>query len=90
VALSLLILFFAMLFMPFIDFQTRPDAIMVGVFLTSLVLAFEFLAGHFLFGRSWGYLLADYNVLRGRIWVLVPIVTWLAPLWAWRVGRLVN
>jgi hypothetical protein len=32
-------------------------------------------------------LLADYNVLRGRIWVLVPVVTLLAPLWAgWARG----
>jgi hypothetical protein len=29
-------------------------------------------------------LLADYDVLRGRIWVLVPIVTFIAPLWAAR------
>lgn len=90
VALSLLIVCFTWLLMPFLDLQTRRDAILVGLFWTCLVLAFEFLAGHFLFGRSWTYLLADYNILRGRIWMLVPIVTSLAPLWAWRVGRVVN
>jgi hypothetical protein len=30
-------------------------------------------------------ILADYDVMRGRIWVLVPLVTFLAPCW---VGRM--
>lgn len=47
-----------------------------------LTLGFEFLAGHYLFGSSWEKLLADYNVARGRIWLLIPIVTLLAPVWA--------
>ena len=49
-----------------------------------LTLAFEVGAGR-LSGKPWSVVLADYDLLRGRIWVLVPIVTFLAPLW---VGRL--
>jgi hypothetical protein len=45
-----------------------------------LTLAFEFLAGHYLFGDPWERLLAEYNVARGRFWVLVPITTLLAPI----------
>ena len=45
-----------------------------------LTLAFEFLAGHYLFGNSWERLLADYDVARGRIWPLVLIVTFVTPL----------
>jgi hypothetical protein len=49
-----------------------------------LTLAFEFLAGHYLFGAPWPQLLADYNVLRDRIWVLVLATTALAP---WLTAR---
>jgi hypothetical protein len=45
-----------------------------------LTLAFEFLAGHYLFGNPWSKLLADYNLLRGHIWVLVLITTAFGPL----------
>jgi hypothetical protein len=50
-----------------------------------LVLAFEFLAGHYLFGTPWSELLADYNVMRGRIWPLVLVTTFVAPYLAGRM-----
>ena len=51
----------------------------------ALTLAFEFLAGHYLFHNPWDKLLADYDVWHGRIWPLVPIVTLLAPVIAYRM-----
>jgi hypothetical protein len=51
----------------------------VGGLWVALTLAFEFLAGHFLFGNPWSGLLEDYNVLRGRIWILVLITIATAP-----------
>jgi hypothetical protein len=45
----------------------------------ALTLAFEFLAGHYLFGNPWSRLLEDYDVFRGRIWILVLITTAVAP-----------
>lgn len=63
----------------------RPQqALGVGFFWLVLTLLFEFGAGR-LSGKSWSTLLADYDVFQGRIWVLVPVVTLLAPLWAARV-----
>ena len=59
----------------------------VGLFWLVLTLAFEGGAGR-LSGKSLSALLADYDVLRGRIWVLVPIVTFLAPVWLGRVRGL--
>jgi hypothetical protein len=59
------------------------QALGVGLFWLVLTLLFEFGAGR-LSGMPWPTLLADYNVLQGRIWVLVPVVTFFAPLW---VGR---
>ena len=47
----------------------------------ALTVAFEFLAGHYVFGNSWERLIADYDVFRGRIWILVLLMNLLAPLW---------
>jgi hypothetical protein len=64
--------------------HSRRQALAVGLFWLVLTLAFEVGAGR-LSGKSWSVVLADYDVLRGRIWVLVPIVTFMAPPW---LGRL--
>jgi hypothetical protein len=53
-----------------------------------LTVAFEFLAGHYLFGHAWDRLLADYNLAGGRIWVLVLATTMFAPLAARWLRRL--
>jgi hypothetical protein len=63
---------------------TPRDAWMIGATWLALTLAFEFLAGHYLFGKPWRQLLADYNILRGRIWVLVLVTTAIAP---WLMAR---
>lgn len=55
------------------------DAWRVGGLWLILTLAFEFLAGHYVFEKPWEQLLADYNLMNGRIWVLVLITTLLAP-----------
>ena len=67
---------------------SRRDALAVGIVWVLLAVAFEFLAGHYLFGNSWETLLADYDISRGRVWVLVPFTSLLAPLWAYRIRRL--
>ena len=54
-------------------------ALLVGTLWLGLTLAFEFLAGHFLFHRAWPVLLADYDLSQGRIWILALVVTFLAP-----------
>ena len=59
--------------------RTGQEAWRVGVTWLLLTLAFEFFAGRYLFHNSWSNLLADYNVFRGRIWVLVLITTLAAP-----------
>jgi hypothetical protein len=59
--------------------SSSRDAWRVGVLWVVLTLAFEFLGGHYLFGSPWPNLLADYNLFQGRIWVLVLIVTAIAP-----------
>jgi hypothetical protein len=58
------------------------DALLVGIQWVLLTIAFDFLAGHYLFGHTWERLLADYNLFRGRVWVFVLAANLLAPLWA--------
>jgi hypothetical protein len=59
-------------------------ALLTGLILVVMTVIFEFGFFHFVSGRSWDVLLADYNVLKGRIWVLVLLTTLLGP---WIVRR---
>jgi len=56
------------------------EALEVGIVWVALTVAFELLAGHYVFGNSWERLIADYNVFRGRIWILVLLANLFAPL----------
>lgn len=51
----------------------------VGVMWLVMTLCFEFLFGHFVAGHSWSRLLADYDLLAGRLWVLVLLAVLIAP-----------
>lgn len=82
VSLSLLILLVAWLSIRWIGPATVQQAWLVGVLWLSATVAFEFLAGHYLFRNPWAKLLADYDVRQGRVWVLVLVATLLAPRWA--------
>ena len=55
------------------------DAWRIGMVWLSMTLIFEFGACHYLFRTSWQALLADYNVLAGRLWILVLIAALTAP-----------
>jgi hypothetical protein len=60
---------------------TAREALCVGTLWLGLTLAFEFVVGHYGFGKAWSELLTDYDLRRGRIWLAVLLVTLLAPLW---------
>lgn len=82
VLLSLVILLVGWIATPWIAPRTLQDAWTIGVAWVGLTIAFEFLAGHFVFGRPWSDLLADYNLLAGRIWLMVLVVTLMTPVFA--------
>jgi hypothetical protein len=67
---------------------STAQALGVGVLWVVLTLAFEFLAGHYIFGSPWAVLLEDYDLTRGRIWIAVLMVALLAPLWMARLRGL--
>lgn len=56
------------------------QALSVGLFWMILTLAFEFLFFHYVGGHSWSALLANYNVLEGRVWVFMVLWIAVAPL----------
>lgn len=62
-------------------------AFRIGLLWVGLTLAFEFGAGHYLFGHPWERLLADYDLSAGRVWPLVLVTTLCAPAVARRLRR---
>lgn len=52
------------------------QAVRIGLAWAALTVAFEFLFFHFVGGHSWVALLANYDVLAGRVWVVVLL--WIA------------
>ena len=59
-----------------------PDAEhawVVGMSWVVMTLGFEFGSGRLVGKLAWSELLADYDVRAGRIWVLVPLWTAVAP-----------
>ena len=66
----------------------RLRAFLIGSLWLALTLAFEFGFGHWAGGKSWHELLQDYNLLAGRVWVFIPIVTAVAPAFAARARGL--
>lgn len=73
---------------PWIGPATLQDAWIIGALWVTLTLGFEFIGGHFLFGKPWPELFADYNLLAGRIWVMVLVVTLMTPALAFTVRRM--
>lgn len=63
----------------------RNILLKLGIFWTVLTIAFECLFGRYAMGVSWKLLLADYNVVQGRLWPMVLMVTLLGPVLAWKM-----
>lgn len=76
-----LILFFAA-YIRFVIYKYPPassfQSIVIGIMWLVLTLCFEFGFGRYR-GNSWSTLFADYNLLKGRLWILVPIWIAVAP-----------
>jgi hypothetical protein len=69
------------LFLKFIKIEyNKLDLIIIGIMWVSITLIFEFVFGHYVMKTPWKDLLADYNIFKGRIWVLVLIIDFFAPI----------
>ncbi len=58
---------------------TGPDLVVIGILWLLLTIAFEFGFGHYVMGNPWSRLLHDYNLLAGRLWVLVLVTILVGP-----------
>ena len=63
------------------------QAFAIGVIWLALTIGFEFIFGHYVMGHPWSRLLHDYNLLKGRLWVLLLIWTAIAPLAFYKLQR---
>lgn len=62
---------------------SAQEAWIIGVCWLLMTIVFEFGFGRYVAGHSWARLIADYNLLEGRVWSLflawitvVPYLTW--------------
>ena len=81
------VLIFTWMSLPWIRPASMTDAWRIGLLWLAMTLVFEFGAGHYIFGTPWRALLADYNLLAGRLWVLVLITTLTAPALMYLAGE---
>lgn len=56
--------------------ESARQALHVGLLWVGMTVVFEFLVMHYVAGHSWRTLLHDYNLLAGRVWVL--LLAWVA------------
>jgi hypothetical protein len=86
--LSALIVLVAAAALEWITPAPHRDAWRIGVLWVAMTIVFELVAGHYLFRIPWREITGDYNIFKGRIWILVLITTLFAPAIAatWR-GR---
>jgi hypothetical protein len=60
--------------------RSSGQAICIGLIWLGMTVVFEFVFGRYVMGHPWEKLFHDYNLLEGRVWVLVLIWTIVAPL----------
>ena len=56
------------------------DLWLIGIMWLTMTVSFEFIFGYFIIGHSINFLLADYNILKGRLWIIILIITLISPI----------
>jgi len=69
----------------FLNLPSPGEAIGVGLMWMILTILFEFALGRYVVGDPWGKLLAEYNLLEGRVWGLFILWVGLAPYVFYRI-----
>jgi len=60
--------------------ESVNHAVIVGIVWLFLTILFEFGFGHYIMGNSWEKLFHDYNLAEGRVWSLILIWIFFAPV----------
>ncbi len=80
VLLSLLVFIISYIAIEHVTKKTMFTYIGIGIFWVLLTLVFEYGFGYFMLGKSWSEISTVFNVQQGNLFVLVLLVTLLAPL----------
>jgi hypothetical protein len=83
--LSLLIFSLTLLFVKKLGVNTVPGLYIVGGFWLVLTMLFEFTFFIVIMGHPMDVLFEDYDLFRGRLWLLVLITTFFSPFLAFRI-----
>ena len=67
--------------------ESAATAVAVGLIWLVMTVAFEFLFGFYVRGLSWSRLFHEYNLLAGRVWVLVLAWVAVAPYLFYRLQK---
>jgi len=68
--------------------ETTAHLTRASLLLVVLTVAFEFLFGHYVDGKSWSDLFANYAIWRGRLWPVLLVLLALTPfLWGRWLSR---
>jgi hypothetical protein len=78
VSLMILCAVYSWFIFPLLKIKTINQSLLIGFAWVLLTVAFEFTLGR-LTNKSWSYLLRDYNLFAGRIWLLFLICLFLFP-----------
>ena len=79
IALLLLLTGYCTLLSQFWALHSMGEVWTVGITWLTMTLLFECGFGHYVAKHPWRHLLADYNLMAGRIWVFVPLWMLIAP-----------
>lgn len=79
IALLLLLAGYCALLARLWPLHSLADAWTVGVIWLAMTLLFECGFGRYVAKHPWRRLLADYNLMAGRIWLFIPLWMFIAP-----------
>ena len=78
ITLIILCIIYVWFVFPLMKIQTAQQCFMVGIAWVLLTVGFEFTLGR-LTNKSWDYMLRDYNLIAGKIWLIFLICLFLLP-----------
>lgn len=63
----------------FFRLESSKQALLIGTLWVGMTVVYEFIFGHYAMGHSWEKLLYDYNIFKGRVWIVVLICSQFFP-----------
>jgi len=80
--LNLSIIIFMVTYLSFALFRVKSHRsyLFIGIQWVLMTLIFEFVFGHYVAGKSWADILQIFNILKGNLFIVVLLVSFISPL----------